>query len=285
MRRAEMVLCLLAGAAVPSVSFPPPEPAIRFPTAPAAPPPRPAAPPAALGRLAAGQLYVIDSDVPVADVLVSPEGLVNVTYRPGPVTLYGVFADGSAKPEFRDYKGKHIFLLTAGGTGSADVFVVPEGAKKGDTIRKRLDVDDGTGPRPPPDPTPPGPKPPDPKPPGPAPAEKSPFEGDGFRVLVVFESGASLTPGQHSVIYGRTVRDYLTAKCAKGPDGKTPDFRIYDKDVDASGEHPNWQRALARPRKTIPWVVLGNSPTNWEEGPVPGNVPDAMNLFKKYGGP
>ena len=125
----------------------------------------------------------------------------------------------------------------------------------------------------------PGPQPPDPQP-GPV-----PIPGDGLRVLIVYETAeASKLPiGQQSVLYSKTVRDYLNAKCPVGPDGKTKDWRIYDADVDLSGEAKTWQDAMKRPRSAVPWIVISNGKTG-HEGPLPKSVDEAMTLLKKFGG-
>lgn len=133
---------------------------------------------------------------------------------------------------------------------------------------------------PPPPPVPPEPKPPDP----PQPAD-DPFGAGGLRVLIVYESAKTLTLGQHSVIYGKKVRDYLQEKCVIGPDGKTKEFRIYDQDLDVSRESQVWQRAMKRARTSLPWLVVGNGKAFYE-GPIEptATVDDVLAILKKYGG-
>ena len=134
---------------------------------------------------------------------------------------------------------------------------------------------------PPPGPNPPGPTPPGP---GPDPFNPPPIPGDGLRVLIVYESGDTLPVGQHSILYGKTVRDYLNATCPVGPDGKTREWRIYDKDVDTTGESKLWQDALKRPHPSIPWIVISNGKTGFE-GPLPATVDATLELLKKYVAP
>jgi hypothetical protein len=131
-----------------------------------------------------------------------------------------------------------------------------------------------------PTPTPPGPTPP-PDPPGPAP----PIPAAGLHVLMVYEDKElpKLPPGQYSVLYAKAVRDYLNAKCAAGPDGKTKQWRTWDKDTNATGESKLWQDALARPRQRTPWIIISNGKTGYE-GPLPNSVEDALKLLKIYGG-
>lgn len=133
----------------------------------------------------------------------------------------------------------------------------------------------------PPDPGPgPGPGP-DPGPtPGPAPIPVA-----GFRVLMLYEEEdkAKYPASQLSVLTGRAVRDYLESKCVVGPDSKTREYRIWDKDVDASPESKHWQDALKRPRTALPWVIISDGKTGFE-GPLPQTIEETLTLLKKYGG-
>jgi hypothetical protein len=129
----------------------------------------------------------------------------------------------------------------------------------------------GDSPDPGPTPVPPGPTPP------------PPIPGDGLKVLIVTESGDKLTATQQGIIFGEKVRGYLREKAAKGPDGKTPEFRIFDKDVDASAEAKHWQDALRRPRAALPWIIISNGHHGFE-GTLPATVEETMALLKKFGG-
>lgn len=131
----------------------------------------------------------------------------------------------------------------------------------------------------PPIPVPPIPPNPPVPPPGPA-----PIPLDGFRVLILYEEGekAKYPESQLGIMYGKTVRDYLNTHCVKGSDG-TPERRIYDKDVDASGDGKHWTEAMKRSRTTLPWVIISTGKSGYE-GPLPKSVPEMMELLKKYGG-
>lgn len=138
----------------------------------------------------------------------------------------------------------------------------------------------------PPDPGPTPPPGPDPPPPGPTPPPgPSPIPAPGFRVLILYESAelTKLTRDQLLVLKSQEVRDYLNTKCVKGPDGKTAEWRIWDKDVDASAEQTHWQAALRRDKKSFPWILIGTG-TGGYEGPLPKNVSDTLSLLIKYGG-
>jgi len=245
---------------------------IRLPMLPAVPTP-PAPSPQVVSKLSADQLYVVDGDVPFL-ALTSPPGLIKVTSDVGPIKVRGRFADGKGV-ETRTYKGKQVTTLEAVGTGKCEVLIVPLQAQtEADVIRRMLDVDDGTKPIPPPDP----PKPPDPPTPNPA-----PIPVDGFRVLILYESAdqTKMPAAQQSILFSKTVRDYLNSHCAAGP--KVKDWRIWDKDVDPSGEAKLWQDVMKRPRVGVPWIVVSNGKSGFE-GPLPANVGDTMALLKKYGG-
>ena len=136
-----------------------------------------------------------------------------------------------------------------------------------------------------PPPTPPGPQPPGPTPPGPTPGP-APIPLEGLRVLIVYESAdlAKLPAGQHAVLYGEKVRGYLDSKCAVGADGRTREWRIWDKDASVINEAKHWQDAWARPRgPQLPWLIISNGKEGYE-GPLPVAVEEMMLLLKKYGG-
>lgn len=137
-------------------------------------------------------------------------------------------------------------------------------------------------PAPPVPPTPPDPTPPKPPEPPPSPA---PIPAPGFRVLMVYETAelSKLPPAQLAVMTAADVRAYLNAKCVKGPDGKTPEWRLWDKDVVTAAEAKLWQDAMARPRKSLPWLIVSDG-TRGYEGPLPGTYAEMMKLLKSIGG-
>lgn len=141
-------------------------------------------------------------------------------------------------------------------------------------VRKTFDIlpaDPGPGPQPP-GPTPPGPTPP------PSPA---PIPEPGFRVLIVYESGQMTQyPLETQIILaGADVRDFLQKNTVVV--GGVPEFRIYDADIDVSHDSAIWQKAMARPRSQIPWVLISNGTTGYE-GPLPKTPSEFLELCKKY---
>lgn len=111
-----------------------------------------------------------------------------------------------------------------------------------------------------------------------------PIPGDGFRVLVVYESEQlkDYPRAQVDALYSSDVRAYLDAKCVAGQSG-WPDYRILDKDADLSLDATWWQEAMKRPRQSLPWIVV-DSPQGGFEGPLPVTVDATLELLKKYGG-
>lgn len=203
-------LLLAMAAATRSADTPP----IRVPDVAPLPlptPPNPAPPGGAL-RLTQDVLFVVDSDVEVL-VLASPEGLVKVTREESPLRIRGKFIDNPAKTVTRKFSGKAVYTVEGVADGTCEILVIPVGATDGkQVVRRTVLVETGVGPQPPPGPNPP-PKPPEPL--------------KSFRVVFIFESGQTLTAAQNSVLYGKTVEDYLNATCTGGKNG----WRRRDKDL------------------------------------------------------
>lgn len=121
-------------------------------------------------------------------------------------------------------------------------------------------------------------------PPGPAPGP-APIPVDGFRVLIVYETAdlPKMPAAQVNILYSQSVRSYLNDKCVLGPDGKTREWRIWDKDVATGAESKFWQDAMKLPRKQVPWIVISTGKSGFE-GPLPGSVDETLALVRRYGG-
>jgi hypothetical protein len=124
-----------------------------------------------------------------------------------------------------------------------------------------------------PTPIPPGPEPP--APPGP-----SPIPLAGNRVFIVYETSMALPAMQQSILTGKAMRDYLESKCVQEPSGEKG-YRIWDKDANAMNAPKHWQDILAKPRPSIPWLVISTGASGWE-GPLPPNTTDTIALMEKY---
>ncbi len=125
---------------------------------------------------------------------------------------------------------------------------------------------------------PPGP---DPKPPGPDPTP-TPNTGP-LRVLMVLESGQTLTGNQQAVLYGEKVRTYLDSN-AKG-------WNRFDKNV--NGEKiPDetmrsvWLKNISRVTGTPCLIVASGDGATIKSDVVvlPNDQDAALELFKKWGG-
>lgn len=187
--------------------------------------PNPPAPqPGAVMRLTGDQLYIVQSDTPCV-VLCSPIGGLRITTETGPLRIRSKFVDGTGT-ETRTYTDKYLWVVEAATTGTYELLVIPQGAVGDkDVVRRMLDVDTGTGPRPPPDPKPPEPKPPEPKPPDTL---------TSFRVFLIMESADKLTAEQRGIVYGKVVEDWLNTNCTGGNAG----WRRRDKDTTGENDKP-----------------------------------------------
>lgn len=139
-------------------------------------------------------------------------------------------------------------------------------------VESTIQVGDGPDPGPTPDPDPPKP---DPTPPAPIPVA-------GFRVLIIEESAdrAKLPPSQLSVIFSEELAKYLNAKTVS--EGKYAGWGVFDKDIDTSKLPKTFQDALARPRTSLPWLIVSNGKSGYE-GPLPTTITETMAILKKYG--
>lgn len=114
---------------------------------------------------------------------------------------------------------------------------------------------------------------PDPTPPGPSPGP-SPIKVDDLVVLLVEETNErnQLTVDQLAVLTGNELRDWLDANKAQ--------YRIWDKDIDATREKEFWRQMLALPRDSTPWIYVSNGKTAASQ-PVK-DVADTIALLEKF---
>lgn len=124
----------------------------------------------------------------------------------------------------------------------------------------------------------PGPNPPVP------PVPPVPPPGQGDHVLFVYESAdaSKLTPAQMQVIYGGEIRGWLNGKLPLEKNGKTHAWRIFDKDINVTGDEEVWKSLLAG-KKDVPGIVIGDSAGKVVyAGPLPAGVNEAKTLLGKY---
>ena len=182
---------------------------------------------------------------------------------------YNRFLDGKTEKDIRELTKSlnNIDLLNS--------WLVQCGIKDGKSViidaKKFIVLPDNPVP-----PTPPGPNPPGPDP-------LPPIPGAGFRVLFVVETKdlSTLPSAQVQSLTAKEVREYLDSHCVK--EGNQPEYRIFDKDTDMSRASQVWKDAMARPRSSVPWIIVTNGKTGYE-GPLPPNTAELMKLLKQYGG-
>ena len=109
----------------------------------------------------------------------------------------------------------------------------------------------------------------------------SPVKGGG-QIMPPAQPNLQRTPAQQTILFAKQVRDFLDQKTVLGPDGKTHEWRIWDQSVDPSGEAAVWKAWMARPRASIPWIILGNESGVAFEGPLPANMTATLALLAKY---
>lgn len=133
-------------------------------------------------------------------------------------------------------------------------------------------------------PTPPAPPPLPPAPPGPQPPTPdgtAPIDGDGLRVAIIYESSEQpkLSKGQQETMFAAEPRAYLTANCVK--ETGTAEWRLIDQDTPFFDANSKWKKALARPRASIPWLLVSNGKTGFE-GPLPDSWADTKAIIDRY---
>lgn len=258
---------------------------IVFPTKQDAPAPtegvaevvEPAAPPV-ITELPADTLYVITREDKDFFIVQGTLGVVNATIEQGPIKIRGKFVDGDGKYETRVYNEKCVCIVEAIKKGTVELIAIDSGAVDNkDEKRAVLNVM-GMSPNPPPGPTPTPTPTPDPTP--------NPIPGDKNRVLIMYESSelSNLPSSQSLQITSGNLRAYLNKKCLVGPDGKTPEYRIWDKDVDLTNTAQVWKDAMASAKKDgfrTPVLAVSNGKTGWV-GPMPVTEAETLVILKKY---
>lgn len=112
-----------------------------------------------------------------------------------------------------------------------------------------------------------------------------PIPGEGLRVLVVEDilERPTLPLSQQVVFTSQKVQEYLSSHCAKSSDG-SPGFRFLLEGTNMADAPKEWQEAMARPRKELPWVVISNGKSG-TEGPLPKSEEAMLAELQKWGGP
>ena len=102
-----------------------------------------------------------------------------------------------------------------------------------------------------------------------------------FRVLILEDSKSrnSLPSPQRLILTAKTVRDYLNQYCVKGPDGKTPEWRILDYRDTLDGV---WAEVVAAgPAASYPWMWVSDG-TDGFSGPLVEDIDRFLQTVKPY---
>lgn len=108
----------------------------------------------------------------------------------------------------------------------------------------------------------------------------SPISDAGFRVLIVEETDerAKLSAGQYEAMFSTdagSLRAYV--------EGKGGTLRVLDKDSDPAMLDAPWQKLMARPRQSVPWLEAANPPRGAELA-LPAEESQAIAAVKQVGG-
>lgn len=132
-------------------------------------------------------------------------------------------------------------------------------------------------------PTPPNPPtPPTPVPPTP-PVPPAPIPVTGLRVLIVYDSSkeTELPVSQQVILRGKAFDDYLRSKTVMGPDGKTPEYRIWPSATVVTADvEKHWRDAMSLERKSLPWLIVSDGKTGYQ-GPLPATVDETKAIIDK----
>jgi hypothetical protein len=102
-------------------------------------------------------------------------------------------------------------------------------------------------------------------------------------VLIVEETAnrSTLPPAQLAILFDQRVHELLNSKCVQDTEIGRKAWNIWDADEKLEKAPKLWQDAMKRPRKSVPWIMIGNGKTGYE-GPLPENVDKTLELIKKY---
>ena len=215
------------------------------------------------GQVIGDPVITVDRGVPVIDAG-APAKLMEI--KTDAVNVQLRVTDISRLPVEFEIIGDNQFLLNTPGKQWVDLTVVDFDKNIFFLNTYVVEVEGAT----------PGPDPPAPEPPGP-PDGEPPIEGPGLRVLFVAESSEGMPREIEEAFYSKQVSDYLAANCVK-VDG-VPDFRRVDPDTQYTDANHRFAKALARPRESLPWLIISNGVTGYE-GPFPGGVTATMELLR-----
>lgn len=230
------------------------------PTIPDEMPPKPVVP---VSALKFDQLYIVQSDEDV-QLVSSPPGILTISKETGPIKIRGLFVDGQ-RVSTRTYSKKSVFIVERIATGEAELLLIPAGKVVRELVKGNDDI--------------PAPKP------KPKPVDPTPVKVETFRAIFVYESTDTLTIEQKSVIYGKVVSDYLTAKTT--PEGGYAGWRRYDPQMKTDNEQPAmkafWEKAKPKLGQ-LPCIVVEVNGGDPIVESLPKTPDEMLKVLKKHRG-
>lgn len=111
-----------------------------------------------------------------------------------------------------------------------------------------------------------------------------PITDTGLRALIVYDNDTKqkLPRGQLAIIDSSTLRTKLSASCTKTPEG-VPEWRIVPSTVAFNADQPIWQKLMAVPRPSLPWLLFTDGKKT-DSIPLPATEADVLKIVDKYKG-
>ena len=110
-------------------------------------------------------------------------------------------------------------------------------------------------------------------------------------VVIVKDSAkvSELPSSQTQALLSVKLREYCDTHCLTGTDGKTPEFKVYDKDTDVSKQSPQIQKAFKTAVEemtkagAITWLAVSNGKAGFS-GQLPMTEATVIEKLQVYGG-
>lgn len=107
--------------------------------------------------------------------------------------------------------------------------------------------------------------------------------GDGYRVMILYETSDVLSAEQQAILTSVKLRQYLRETTAR--DGQTPAYRVWTDDYEPgqlAHEVESWRESYPRVKaaaESLPWIVATNGDKQ-VSAPLPATVDETIALLK-----